>query len=124
MIDHSVINLVREFLMKCIGRVNLPMLVHVRALAIRSGSWWRVNPLKRALINAAITYLRSGLTIRSVILINMLRDAIIDVLTGTTVRKLSFIAYVVGTRLGGLGNPIITGLQWLNRPIQYRWFIG
>ena len=124
MIDHNVINLVREFLARYITRVNLSMLVHVRSLAIRSGSWWRVNPLRRALINAAIAYLRSGFTIRSVALIGMLRDAVIDLLVNTTIRRLSFIAYVVGVRLGGFDNPVIVGLQWLNRPAQYRWFIG
>ncbi|WP_054853115.1 hypothetical protein [Vulcanisaeta distributa] len=124
MIDHNVINLVREFLMRRVDRISPPILIHVRALAIRRGSWWRINPFKRALINAAITYMRAGFIIRSTALIGMLRDAVIDVLINTVIRKLSFIAYVVGTRLGEPSNPVIAGLQWLNRPMQYRWFVG
>ncbi len=125
MIDHNVIKLVKEFLTRYVREISLPILTHVRVLAIRSGSWWRVNPLRRALINAAIAYLRGGgFTIRSAALMGMLRDAVIDVLINTVVRKLSFVAYVVGTRLGGgVGNPVIAGLQWLNRPTQYRWSI-
>ncbi|WP_243680322.1 hypothetical protein [Vulcanisaeta souniana] len=100
MIDHYVINLVREFLVRHVDCISLSVLTHVRVLAIRYNSWWRVNPLKRALINAAIAYLRNGLVIRSTTLIGMLRDAVIDALMNTVTRKLSFIAYVIGTKLG------------------------
>ncbi|ADN49844.1 hypothetical protein [Vulcanisaeta distributa] len=123
MIDHNVIKLVREFLTRYVREISLPILTHVRTLAIRYGSWWRVNPFRRALIDVAIAYLRSGFIIRSTMLVNMLRDVIIDVLINTVVRRLSFIAYVIGIRLGGFGNPIIAGLQWLNRPVQYRWLV-
>ncbi len=110
--------------MKYVRGINLPILTHVRALALRSGSWWRVNPLRRALINAAIAYLRAGFIIRSTTLTSMLIDVIIDVLVDITIRKLSFVAYVVGIKLGRFRDPVIAGLQWLNRPMQYRWLLG
>ncbi|MGC8542564.1 MAG: hypothetical protein ACP5NQ_01380 [Vulcanisaeta sp.] len=122
MLDNYVIDLVRDFLVSHVNGVDLHFLLHVRSLAIRVNSWWRVNPLRRALLNAAIMYLRMGFIVKSRALINMLRDAVIEALLGAVMRRLSFVAYVVGIRIAGHGkDPVIAGLQWLNRPGHYRW---
>ncbi|MCG2880166.1 MAG: hypothetical protein RXP99_05295 [Vulcanisaeta sp.] len=123
MIDSAVIDIVRRFLMSRITTINTHLLAHVRRVAIRSGAWWRVNPFRRALIDSAIAYLRSGFVIRSRSLLGMIRDVLVEVLTLISTRRLSFIAYVLGSmRAIARGvNPVILGLQLLNTPPQYRW---
>jgi uncharacterized membrane protein required for colicin V production len=53
----------------------------------------------------------------------MIRDVLVEVLTLISTRRLSFIAYVLGSmRAIARGvNPVILGLQLLNTPPQYRW---
>ncbi len=124
MIDHCAINLIRDYLGNRVLNPSLALLTHVKRLAIRIGSWWRINPLRRALIDSAIAYMRLGFVIRSLKLLAMLREAVIDALMVVVSRKTSFIAYVVGSRLSQVTrrmiNPVIVGLQWLNKPVQYR----
>ncbi|MGC8543974.1 MAG: hypothetical protein ACP5NQ_08535 [Vulcanisaeta sp.] len=124
MIDNCVINLIRDYLGSRVLNPSLALLTHVKRLAIRIGSWWRINPLRRALIDSAIAYMRLGFVIRSLKLLAMLRETIIEALMFIVSRKTSFIAYVVGSKLSQgtrrIINPVIIGLQWLNKPVQYR----
>jgi uncharacterized membrane protein required for colicin V production len=123
MIDDTIINIVRRFLASHVVRINVHLLTHIKGIAVRSGAWWRVNPLRRALIDSAIAYLRSGFVIRSRSLLGMIRDVLVEVLAIISTRRLSFIAYVLGSmRATARGvNPVILGLQLLNTPLQYRW---
>ena len=123
MIDDTIINIVRRFLANHVMRINVHLLIHIKGIAVRSGAWWRINPLRRALIDSAIAYLRSGFVIRSRSLLGMIRDVLVEVLAIISTRRLSFIAYVLGSmRATARGvNPVILGLQLLNTPLQYRW---
>ncbi len=100
----------------------VPSLVSLSALksrALRRGVWFRVGPAARALIDAAILYLKKGGRIKSPALIDALRRAAEEVLRLTTpIRVLAkAVGYAVARRLGvevDEEKAIALGLQWLN----------
>jgi hypothetical protein len=105
-----------------------PSLVSLSALksrALRKGAWFRVSPAARALIDAAILYLRRGGHIKSPALIDALRRAAEEVLRLTTpIRVLAkAVGYAVARQLGveiDEERAIALGLQWLNTPKRWR----
>ncbi|ADY01249.1 hypothetical protein VMUT_1042 [Vulcanisaeta moutnovskia 768-28] len=99
--------------------------------AVRMGIWWRMQPLKRALLDATIMFLRRGGVVRAVRLINMIKEIVQELLTYILSRKVVFVAYLVGKELVrrfreylGIVNDvkyiIHLGIQWLNTPLIYR----
>ena len=127
--------MVREFLERSVGVVSLQLLVSVRRRAVRLGVWWRVDPIRRGLLEAAIAYLRRGFRFKSLKAIVMIKDALIEVLTQVLVRSVRFMAYIIGSRLTTKFSQILSraphttevialGLQWLNTPPMYRTGIG
>ncbi|WP_054853144.1 hypothetical protein [Vulcanisaeta distributa] len=123
---------VRNFLNNTINVISLQLIQSIRRVAIRLGVWWRVNPLRRGgLLEAAIPYLRRGLRFKSPKALEMLREAVIEALSLVLIRKVRFMAYLIGKklveRLKWVG-PIVRrvqdiinmGLMWLNTPIMYR----
>jgi hypothetical protein len=106
----------------------VPSFVSLSALksrALRKGAWFRVGPAARALIDAAILYLRRGGRIKSPALIDALRRAAEEVLRLTTpIRVLAkAVGYAVARRLGvevDEEKAIALGLQWLNTPRGWR----
>jgi len=105
-----------------------PSLVSLSALksrALRKGAWFRVSPAARALIDAAILYLRRGGRIKSPALLEALRKAAEEVLRLTTsIRILAkTVGYAIARRLGvevDEERAIALGLQWLNTPKRWR----
>jgi len=106
----------------------VPSLVSLSALksrALRKGAWFRVGPAARALIDAAILYLRAGGRIKSQALVEALRRAAEEVLRlAAPVRVLAkAVGYAVARRLGvevDEERAIALGLQWLNTPRRWR----
>ena len=106
----------------------VPSLVSLSALksrALRKGAWFRVSPAARALIDAAILYLRAGGRIKSPALIDALRRAAEEVLRLTTpIRVLAkAVGYAVARQLGvevDEERAIALGIQWLNTPRKWR----
>ena len=106
----------------------VPSLVSLSALksrALRRGAWFRVSPAARALIDAALLYLRRGGHVKSPALLEALRKAAEEVLRLTTpVRILAkAVGYAVARRLGieiDEERAIALGLQWLNTPMWWR----
>jgi len=106
----------------------VPSLVSLSALksrALRRGAWFRVSPAARALIDAAILYLRRGGRIKSPALVEALRKAAEEILRLTTpVRVLAkAVGYAVARRLGveiDEERAIALGIQWLNTPKRWR----
>ena len=106
----------------------VPSLVSLSALksrALRKGVWHKISPAARALIDAAILYLRAGGRIKSQALIDALRRAAEEVLRLTTpIRVLAkAVGYAVARRLGvevDEERAIALGLQWLNTPKRWR----
>jgi len=106
----------------------VPSLVSLSALksrALRKGAWLRVGPAARALIDAALLYLRRGGRIKSQALLEALRKAAEEVLRLTTsIRVLAkAVGYAVARRLGveiDEERAIALGLQWLNTPKRWR----
>jgi len=106
----------------------VPSLLSLSALksrALRKGAWFRVSPAARALIDAAILYLRRGGRIKSQVLLEALRKAAEEVLSLTTpVRVLAkAVGYAVARQLGveiDEEKAIALGLQWLNTPKKWR----
>jgi hypothetical protein len=106
----------------------VPSFVSLSALksrALRRGVWFRVGPAARALIDAAILYLKKGGRIKSPALIDALRRAAEEVLSLTTpIRILAkAVGYAVARRLGieiDEERAIALGLQWLNTPKRWR----
>ncbi len=106
----------------------VPSLVSLSALksrALRKGIWYRVSPAARALIDAAILYLRRGGRIKSPALIDALRRAAEEVLRLTTpIRILAkALGYAVAKRLGvevDEERATALGIQWLNTPRRWR----
>ena len=102
----------------------VPSFVSLSALksrALRKGAWFRVGPAARALIDAAILYLRRGGRIKSPALIDALRRAAEEVLRLTTPIRLlaKAVGYALARRLGvevDEERAIALGLQWLNTP--------
>ncbi|MGC9180374.1 MAG: hypothetical protein ACP5GZ_09265 [Vulcanisaeta sp.] len=119
--------LVMEFLERSIRAVGLQLIISVRRRAIRLGVWWRVDPLRRGLLEASIQYLRRGLRFRSPRALAMLREAIIEALTLVLMRSTRFMAFIIGSRIARafgrvvrVAELIAVGIQWLNTPPEYR----
>jgi hypothetical protein len=106
----------------------VPSFVSLSALksrALRKGVWYKINPAARALIDAAILYLKRGGRIKSQALAEALRKAAEEVLTlAAPVRVLArAVGYAVARRLGmeiDEERAIALGLQWLNTPKKWR----
>jgi len=93
--------------------------------ALRKGIWFRVGPAARALIDAAILYLKRGGRIKSPALIDALRRAAEEVLRLTTpIRILAkAVGYALARRLSvkvDEEKAIALGIQWLNTPRGWR----
>jgi len=106
----------------------VPSLLSLSALksrALRRGVWFRVGPAARALIDAAILYLRRGGHIKSPALIDALRRATEEVLRlAAPIRVLAkVVGYAVARRLGievDEERAVALGLQWLNTPRKWK----
>jgi len=106
----------------------VPSLVSLSALksrALRKGAWFRVGPAARALIDAALLYLRRGGRIKSPALLEALRKAAEEVLRLTTpMRVLAKAAgYAMARKLGveiDEERAVALGIQWLNTPKRWR----
>ncbi len=106
----------------------VPSFVSLSALksrALRRGAWFRVGPAARALIDAAILYLKRGGRIKSPALAEALRKAAEEVLRLTApIRVLAkAVGYAVARRLGveiDEERAIALGIQWLNTPKRWR----
>jgi hypothetical protein len=102
----------------------VPSLLSLSALksrALRRGAWFRVGPAAKALIDAALLYLRRGGRIKSPALAEALRKAAEEVLRLTTpIRVLAkAVGYALARRLGievDEEKAIALGIQWLNTP--------
>jgi hypothetical protein len=97
----------------------------LKSRALRRGAWFRAGPAARALIDAAILYLKKGGRIRSPALAEALRKAAEEVLRLTTpVRVLAkAVGYAVARRLGvevDEERAVALGLQLLNTPKRWR----
>jgi hypothetical protein len=106
----------------------VPSLVSLSALksrALRKGVWYRASPAVRALIDAAILYLKRGGRIKSPTLLAALRRAAEEVLRlAAPIRILAkAVGYAVARRLGievDEERAIALGIQWLNTPKRLR----
>ncbi|MFZ8809222.1 MAG: hypothetical protein ACO2PN_14110 [Pyrobaculum sp.] len=106
----------------------VPSLLSLSALksrALRKGAWFRVGPAARALIDAAIFYLKRGGRIKSPALAEALRKAAEEVLRlAAPVRVLAkAVGYALARQLGvdvDEERAIALGLQWLNTPKKWR----
>ena len=106
----------------------MPSLVSLSALksrALRRGVWFRVGPAARALIDAAILYLRRGGRIKSPALLVTLRKAAEEVLRlAAPLRVLAkAVGYAVARQLGvevDEEKAIALGIQWLNTPRRWQ----
>jgi hypothetical protein len=106
----------------------VPSLLSLRGLksrALRRGVWLRARPAARALIDAAILYLRRGGRIRSQALLEALRRAAEEVLRlAAPLRVLAkAVGYAIARRLGvevDEEKAVALGLQWLNTPKRWR----
>jgi len=106
----------------------VPSFVSLSALksrALRRGVWHKISPAARALIDAAILYLRRGGRIKSPALIDAFRRAAEEVLRLTTpIRVLAkAVGYAIARRLGvevDEEKAIALGIQWLNTPKKWR----
>jgi len=97
----------------------------LKSRALRKGAWFRVSPAARALIDAAILYLRRGGRIKSPALLEALRKAAEEVLRlAAPIRVLAkAVGYAVARRLGvevDEERAVALGLQWLNMPKRWR----
>jgi len=106
----------------------VPSFVSLSALksrALRKGAWFRVSPAARALIDAAILYLKKGGRIKSPALAKALRRAAEEVLRlAAPIRILAkAVGYAVARRLSvdvDEEKAVALGLQWLNTPKKWR----
>lgn len=120
--------LVEDYLISRLGGVNLLTLVALRRRAARSGAWWRVKPLSRALIESVMLFIKRGGVIRSSSLLTQLRLAVIEALAQLLSEKLTLVAYLVGLRimlakgfaLDSVKSIISLGIMWLRTPRLYR----
>ena len=97
----------------------------LKSRALRRGVWSTVHPAARALIDAAILYLKRGGRIKSQALAEALRKAAEEVLrVASPIRLLAkSVGYAVARRLGietDEERAIALGLQWLNTPKRWR----
>ena len=106
----------------------VPSLLSLSALksrALRRGVWFRVGPAARALIDAALLYLRRGGRIKSPTLAEALRKAAEEVLRlAAPIRVLAkAVGYAVARQLGveiDEERATALGIQWLNTPRGWR----
>ena len=106
----------------------MPSLVSLSALksrALRRGVWYKISPAARALIDAAILYLKRGGRIKSPALAEALRKAAEEVLRMVSpIRVLAkAVGYAVARQLGveiDEEKAVALGLQWLNTPRRWR----
>jgi hypothetical protein len=101
------------------------LLVGLKSRALRRGVWFRVGPTARALIDAAILYLKRGGRIKSPVLIDALRRAAEEVLTlATPVRVLAkAVGYAIARRHSvdvDEERAVALGIQWLNTPKKWK----
>jgi hypothetical protein len=101
------------------------LLVGLKSRALRRGVWFRVSPAARALIDAAILYLKRGGRIKSPALLETLRKAAEEVLTlATPMRVLAeTIGRLIAKRLGvdvDEERAVALGIQWLNTPKKWK----
>jgi hypothetical protein len=97
----------------------------LKSRALRKGVWYKISPAARALIDAAMLYLRRGGCIKSPALIDALRRAAEEVLRlATPIRVLAkAVGYAIARRLGvevDEEKATALGLQWLNTPKRWR----
>jgi len=106
----------------------VPSFVSLSALksrALRRGVWHKISPAARALIDAAILYLKRGGRIKSPALAEALRSAAEEVLRlAAPIRVLAkAVGYAVARQLGVEiveEKAIALGIQWLNTPRRWR----
>jgi len=104
---------------------SLASLAALKSRALRKGAWYRVSPAARALIDAALLYLKRGGRIKSQALAEALRKAAEEVLRLTTpIRVLAkAVGYAVARQLGvevDEEKAVALGIQWLNTPKRWR----
>jgi len=104
---------------------TLMSLTALKSRALRKGVWYRVSPAARALIDAAILYLRRGGRIKSQTLAEALKRAAEEALWLVT--PIRVIAKTIGlliARSHGLDideeKAIALGLQWINTPKKWK----
>ena len=101
------------------------LLVGLKSRALRRGVWFRVSPAVRALIDAAILYLKRGGRIKSPALLETLRKAAEEVLTLATLMRVlaETIGRLIAKRLGvdvDEERAVALGIQWLNTPKKWK----
>jgi hypothetical protein len=97
----------------------------LKSRALRKGIWYKINPAAKALIDAAILYLKRGGRIKSPALFEALRKAAEEVLRLTTPIRLlaKTVGYAIARQLGveiDEEKAIALGLQWLNTPRKWQ----
>jgi hypothetical protein len=97
----------------------------LKSRALRKGAWFRVSPAARALIDAALLYLKKGGRLKSPILLETLKKAAEEVLRLTmSIRILAkAVGYAVARRLGvevDEEKAVALGIQWLNKPRRWK----
>jgi hypothetical protein len=97
----------------------------LKSRALRRWVWFKASPAARALIDAAILYLRRGGRIKSPALAETLRKAAEEVLRLTTPMRVlaKAVGYAVARQLGvkvDEERAVALGLQWLNTPKKWR----
>jgi hypothetical protein len=93
----------------------------LKSRALRRGVWFRVSPAAKALIDAAILYLKRGGRIKSPTLLEALRRAAEEVLR--LAAPIRVLAKAVARQLGvevDEERAVALGLQWLNTPKKWR----
>jgi hypothetical protein len=97
----------------------------LQSRALRRGVWARVSPAARALVDAAILYLRRGGRIKSPALVDALRKVEEGILKLTI--HLKHLAKAVGlaiARARGVEideeKAVALGIQWLNTPRRWK----
>jgi len=94
---------------------SLLSLTALKSRALRKGVWHRASPAARALIDAAILYLKHGGRIKSQTLAEALKRAAEEILWLIT--PIRVIAKTVGLEVDE-EKAIALGLQWLNNPLR------
>lgn len=122
---------VKDYLARRLGDINPHSLIGIRRRAVRLGVWWRVDAVKRALVDAVIFYVKGGGVVRSPSLRAALRQIAVEVLALMLARRLKLVAYLIGQRLiqrlgwvrevvRGPKDIVSIGLMWMNTPNWYR----
>jgi len=132
-IHHWVLGMVEDYLRTRFRSItpSLNLLITTRKRLIRTGLWWRLPTIPRALTEAVIAYMRRGGRVKSHKLLEMVKEALIKALALVLARKLKLVAYLIGRIIADkvkkfLGKTLnhvetlIAGIQWLNTPTIYR----